>query len=215
MVVLFSVFTILFVIYNRIESQRTHTRIFSLTGRRMPALHSTQSRSLFKKTVSAWAQILGNDVVPQPGRGNALDGALLYGTRTNLHKYVVGIGTDLLAFACEAIAAAFGDVGGQPAARPTSLRQASPLLVDAFGLSALDLASVVSLTERASVLGAAADPTPDEFSEFREAVWRIMHSIEDSLRAVSLGNGSDSVAPEDDGGTEEELERDSAGTGRR
>jgi hypothetical protein len=204
MVVLFSVFTILFVIYNRIESQRTHTRIFSLTGRRMPALHTTQSRSLFKKTVSSWAQILGNDVVLQPGRGNALDGALLYGTRTNLHKYVVGIGTDLLAFACEAIAAAHGGVGDHPSTpRPASLRQASPLLVDAFGLSALDLASVVSLTERASVLGAAADPTPDEFSEFREAVWRLMHSIEDRLRAASLSNGSDYVAPDDEDGAEE------------
>ena len=105
---IFTLFTILFLIYSRISSRGLHNRLYALPGRRIVAPRETHGQSLrmYRRTVAGLASIAADDVVPQPSRANALDGAILYGTRTDLHKFVVSIGADLLSFSRDALAAA-------------------------------------------------------------------------------------------------------------
>ena len=114
--------------------------------------------------------------MPQPPSGNALDGALLYGTRGRggapLHSYVVGIGADLLLSAREALARrARGEYY-----EPATLRAAMPALLDAFPLDAIDLALIVHAVERAEVLGPLALGEAD-WQDFRERVWRVNRTL--------------------------------------
>lgn len=195
--------------WNRYDKAKTRHKMYSLPGRRMPMPEETASRALYKKTVLGLVDgLLDDDAIPQPSRGNAIDGAITYGTRTTLHRHALDIGADLLAFAQQAIssAARCGVVGGNLAVLraerrlhsadlfadgsaagpvPRSLREAAPLLVKLFSVDAIDLSLVVFTTERAQVLGAAADPSPEDFQEFRQRVWRITQQVEEQLAVIT------------------------------
>lgn len=197
----------------------------------MPMPEETASRALYKKTVLGLVDgLLDDDAIPQPSRGNAIDGAIAYGTRTTLHRHALEIGADLLAFAQQAIssAARCGVLGGNNAVLraeqrlhsldplsdgsaagpvPRSLREASPLLVELFSVDAIDLSLVVFTTERAQVLGAAADPSPEDFQEFRQRVWRITQQVEEQLAVITAAANARDLrlrrhrAPVPDGGS--------------
>lgn len=195
--------------WNRYDRAKTRRKMYSLPGRRMPMPEETASRALYKRTVLGLVDgLLDDDAIPQPSRGNAIDGAIVYGTRTTLHRHALDIGSDLLAFAQQAIssAARCGVLGGNLAllradkrlrsldfaadgtvARsiPRTLREAAPLLVELFSVDAIDLSLVVFTTERAQVLGAAADPSPEDFQEFRQRVWRITQQVEEQLAIMT------------------------------
>jgi len=183
MVLAFFLTAALYVIFLRISSRREAGRLLAMPERRMP-LYS-MSRAMMKKVVAAQARIASDDVVPQPSKGNAIDGALAYGTRSNHYVYVVGIANDLMAFAHEAVAAEPRLRGLATVAQLPSLRSAADLLIDLFNVTPEDLWPVIILAERAAALGALADPTADEFQEYRDRVWRIMRALESGIAAAA------------------------------
>jgi hypothetical protein len=168
---------LLYLVCARVGSRGAAARLAAQPGRRMPGGPPARPPAARRRALAALAACAADDAVPQPPRGNALDGALAYGTRgagAPLWRYVVDIGADLLLTAREALARARPrGGGGRP---PATLRAAVPALLEAYALDAIDLALIVFAVERAQVLGPLA-LGESEWVEFRERVWRVARTL--------------------------------------